>query len=88
MKYSKWLNIHLTHGYFADGRETSFQFVPTQDCEKQLKLYRFLFRSTDFGFAILEDSEKEQENNRQTTIGITHTGHPVISVAVELQQRD
>ncbi|MCP5047603.1 MAG: hypothetical protein GY940_10550, partial [bacterium] len=68
MKYSKWLNIHLTHGYFADGRETSFQFVPTQDCEKQLKLYRFLFRSTDFGFAILEDSEKEQENNREKTV--------------------
>ncbi|MCP5049029.1 MAG: hypothetical protein GY940_17800 [bacterium] len=58
MKYIKYLSLHLTHDYFANSSGNVPRFVPTEDCQKQIRRNSLLFRTQPNGFTILADSDQ------------------------------
>jgi hypothetical protein len=50
-------HVAVAHNFFADGRCTALQFVPTQATQRVLQQYQLMMRTDDTGFALIADQD-------------------------------
>jgi hypothetical protein len=66
MSYQKWISVNLEHVYFADGRCSSMQFGPTDDCRKQMRRKGQFFFPVPNGFFIFQDTTQIKNNQNSS----------------------